>query len=1294
MYVKKSLMLWLVVFALALPLLLVGTASAIYIDDGALPSNDTNNWIIRDKGVCYLGIAADGTVTYGSETSRSDCIAHLFSDVTNSTQAGCISFTNAESSSHYWASACIKADGTAVSLNGLDRTAANCVLKGGAGATMKSSCVGAWVYEGTGTNGSNDGYCSTTVDLSSVYTTTTACLNNASNTPGYSTPSGIACAYSPATTGFLTADVKAKDTVAVTATKGSYVDLTAETAGTCQAKGFTWNSISSNVNDSTNSNTYRTAHVVTLVTGTATATLNPVLSGRRGGCLECHNSISQNNSYAERWKDSYLKTGHKNMLRKVTAGTSWAGPDAGGVLTTYTDAASGQSLDFANGQATGTYGTKTLMYLFGDWMAAAPDGLDTVVWNNGAKYNGGSGYSCAACHATGFQNIGATGAIAGVCSQSSKATQSACTTAGGTWYPSIGTQSTTTFNYNSLRPGADWASDPTVTVNANGTINGITGKWDRNGIQCARCHYAVYNDQIASLPAQSTYNNNPTAPNLGSHNYTPTNTSNQNVNNLCYGCHQSMPKTSINGGTGNGPDVDLAIGSTNPAVTVTASTADFSGHPIGQEFLNSPHARYTGSVIPNSVGKYDLFNNLAANYSSAFKGMICRSSVSAGGGSVLATVWKDGALAEISSLADCQLANATSAGTPTTATGVWQAENVGACTTCHDVHNSLFVAGQEEKAMKKSCEACHTSGSDKNATQAPTVAVGTNVAHPSGNGTPLDNTEPCVVCHMPKASAGGFPLHLWRINADPNYSTFPTFTEFTTSGTDTKKLANTAPDGTYTNAIWVDLGISCGQCHGASGSAHLMSKAGIAPYAQAMHDGGSVPTTTCATCHATSQNGKAAIVGIGAGKNHHGQYRSCETCHSSAAYGSRPGSLATTTNGATSMTDNAFCATCHNATGHTVFIQGTTHHNGTCVTCHTPNDAVGAGGVTGPGVIPVVVNCSASACHPVKSMAALNHATGFAGTPASCEDCHSVAGLTYPGVLPTTTTGLCDRCHAVTQTVTDRFANIHAAPVRPNFTWTNDATTPFKINLDASSSLGCTSYTWDLGGGTGSTSGVTTSATYTSTTAANVTLTCYGVSVYKTVNPRGLALPLLQPQGTAVATGYSVLFTDTTTTAGTGNGSVRVQWGDGTASVISRNTSTTHLYKMARTYSIRMIITDTGALGIPKQTVGKTITVTIAKMNITGVVTHPTGSNVPLQGAIVSLKVGTKTLKKAVTKADGSYTLLNVVPYAALPATVRALDTQYTVVPYKKLNTTVYTWSTPNANPDAGATGVDFNANE
>lgn len=48
-------------------------------------------------------------------------------------------------------------------------------------------------------------------------------------------------------------------------------------------------------------------------------------------------------------------------------------------------------------------------------------------------------------------------------------------------------------------------------------------------------------------------------------------------------------------------------------------------------------------------------------------------------------------------------------------------------------------------------------------------------------------------------------MHLWRINADPNYQTMGA------------TQANLAPDGDYANAAWVDIPHACGQCHGTDG---------------------------------------------------------------------------------------------------------------------------------------------------------------------------------------------------------------------------------------------------------------------------------------------------------------------------------------------------------------------------------------------------------------------------------------------------------------------------------------------
>jgi hypothetical protein len=71
---------------------------------------------------------------------------------------------------------------------------------------------------------------------------------------------------------------------------------------------------------------------------------------------------------------------------------------------------------------------------------------------------------------------------------------------------------------------------------------------------------------------------------------------------------------------------------------------------------------------------------------------------------------------------------------------------------------------------------------------------------------------------MPEIN-GSLPVHLWRINPSASYSMFPTAAEFGIGATATKKIANTAPDGTYANAVWVDVDYACGQCHGGGTSA-------------------------------------------------------------------------------------------------------------------------------------------------------------------------------------------------------------------------------------------------------------------------------------------------------------------------------------------------------------------------------------------------------------------------------------------------------------------------------------------
>ena len=132
--------------------------------------------------------------------------------------------------------------------------------------------------------------------------------------------------------------------------------------------------------------------------------------------------------------------------------------------------------------------------------------------------------------------------------------------------------------------------------------------------------------------------------------------------------------------------------------------------------------------------------------------------------------------------------------------------------------------------------------------------------HPKSAGTPFDNTlyeDSCAVCHMAtQAVENGdqvsMPAHLWRINTDASYKTFPTADQFNgTNGATQDRTAQIAPetyvksDGTFTTyakAVWVDLDLACGQCHGGSlgtGATHnrapYFNKSQLSSLAKDMH---------------------------------------------------------------------------------------------------------------------------------------------------------------------------------------------------------------------------------------------------------------------------------------------------------------------------------------------------------------------------------------------------------------------------------------------------------------------------
>jgi hypothetical protein len=120
-------------------------------------------------------------------------------------------------------------------------------------------------------------------------------------------------------------------------------------------------------------------------------------------------------------------------------------------------------------------------------------------------------------------------------------------------------------------------------------------------------------------------------------------------------------------------------------------------------------------------------------------------------------------------------------------------------------------------------------------------------------------------------------LHFFRINTDPNYSSESALhPEYTTSAACTGagykwdstagcyeiKPANTAADGAYTQAVWVDIDLACGQCHGGGTEAKpahplapgamYKTKIQLAAQAKFIHGNHALPRFTWSADSATS----------------------------------------------------------------------------------------------------------------------------------------------------------------------------------------------------------------------------------------------------------------------------------------------------------------------------------------------------------------------------------------------------------------------------------------------------------
>ena len=148
--------------------------------------------------------------------------------------------------------------------------------------------------------------------------------------------------------------------------------------------------------------------------------------------------------------------------------------------------------------------------------------------------------------------------------------------------------------------------------------------WGLKGVQCEICH-------ATGKPTQQDLGlviyPNPTGLNAGlpraasGHNQTEYGS---HATGVCFACHGTMP---------------VAL-TDNPAAKIPVAAGEFALNtknlaPIGNQFLNSPHAKFNGTSSTLSI-------ITKSNYTSQFVGKVCRSSATLGSGNILTTVYRNG----------------------------------------------------------------------------------------------------------------------------------------------------------------------------------------------------------------------------------------------------------------------------------------------------------------------------------------------------------------------------------------------------------------------------------------------------------------------------------------------------------------------------------------------------------------------------------------------------------------------------------------------------------------------------
>jgi PKD domain len=534
----------------------------------------------------------------------------------------------------------------------------------------------------------------------------------------------------------VTTDVACQAQLNTVAVAAGLSGASAITQTLCANNGLSWSTRHLNC-----SNTWDTINPDTGVLYGSDASI----SGNQG-CLRCHNTdyMTAGGHDLLAAKERYLLTGHRNMLRKVT--------------TPYAQWLNG---DTAVSTPAGTLPVGSAISLGGvDWTSSnsTVPGFPTV--------SGATPYSLPAGTLYEWGGWWGNKKIGQILREPAVPDSPSTVKAGGSY--ACGQCHTTGWDV----AGASSAPAQTDQPPA-GLINTAGATWIYEGVQCSRCHdypaTATVDAPVTTGVYNSSHNNGVLAENEAS-------------TQLCFQCHTQ--ESAVNAAD----ESQLVIGGHS------GYAAAFAGHFRTNQFLNSPHARFTGTE--GQVGN-------GANYESKWQAGTCSDSF-------------------LTNKTDCTTAGDTWTSLPN--------DNNG-CVTCHDVHTSSVDPDvMDPTSTMSNIKAGGTCGTSCHSY----INLG-KINHPIAPNTPLDGdlSTPkgkmmaCTTCHMTGQSASKLS-HLWRIEPSADYSTFPTAAQYAAG----QQTANTEPDGAYTNAVYMDVDLVCGQCHGGgtSSTSPAFTKKAEAPY--------------------------------------------------------------------------------------------------------------------------------------------------------------------------------------------------------------------------------------------------------------------------------------------------------------------------------------------------------------------------------------------------------------------------------------------------------------------------------